>query len=291
MRTNPILQRIATLDPVKDHVEIVRLSYYYEFTWDTVRSLELAFLRTFAVPSIARLLAATQEFERAPQKRYDDTDLILSEILENGYDSERGRQALRRMNRIHSQFNISNDDMLYVLSTFVIEPYRWNQRFGYRPLCENEKIAMHAFWFELGKRMNIREVPATFEALRAFNRQYEEERFGYCEGGHQVANYMIRLFLSWYLPRWAFPLGRPFLLAILDEPLLRALGLPRSPDVAQWLAENTLKMRAWLLRFWPPRKRPKYRTQRKIRTYPDGYEVGELGAYPMRDEVEARWRK
>ena len=52
----------------------------------------------------------------------------MAEISKWGYDSERGREALRKMNRAHSRFDISNDDYLYVLSTFIYEPIRWMER-------------------------------------------------------------------------------------------------------------------------------------------------------------------
>jgi hypothetical protein len=73
----------------------------YEFPFDITRALEFALYRTFAVPRISALLDQTGEFTRHTQKRYDDTDLILSTIYEYGYDSDQGRAALRRMNRLH----------------------------------------------------------------------------------------------------------------------------------------------------------------------------------------------
>ena len=35
------------------------------------------------MPSIARVLAGTGEFTTRPRKRYDDTELLLAEILEH----------------------------------------------------------------------------------------------------------------------------------------------------------------------------------------------------------------
>jgi hypothetical protein len=52
---------------------------------------------------------------------YDNTDLIVSELMEWGYGSDRGKRALRRMNQLHGWFDIANDDFLYVLSTFIYE--------------------------------------------------------------------------------------------------------------------------------------------------------------------------
>ena len=102
--------------------------------------------RVRAVPNVRRAVdrgapRRTGEFGRAAQKRYDDTDLIVSTIVEAGYDSDAGKRAIRQMNRIHGRFEIANEDFLYVLSSFVFEPIRWNARFGWRPLIETEKLA------------------------------------------------------------------------------------------------------------------------------------------------------
>ena len=122
MPRSRVLDEIRGLDPVADHQRIVFLSTRVDFPFDTTRALELALFRTFAVPSIGELLYSTGEFTQRAQKRYDDTVLILAELLEWGYDSERGREALRRINRFHGKYEIPNEDFLYVLSTFHLEP-------------------------------------------------------------------------------------------------------------------------------------------------------------------------
>src|SRR5437588_3893226 len=164
-----ILNQIRMLDPVKDHQRIVYLSTCFEFPFDTTRSLEFALYRTYCVPSVSGLLDKTGEFLERPQKRYDDTDIIVSELMEWGYDSERGKRALRRMNQIHGRFAIANSDYLYVLSTFVFEPIRWNARFGWRPMCVQERLAQFYFWREVGRRMNIKDLPATYEEFERYN--------------------------------------------------------------------------------------------------------------------------
>src|SRR5579862_6951862 len=111
------LAEIRRLDPVRDAQRIVFIDASLEFPWDTQRALELAFYRTYAVPSIAELLASTHELTDRPQKRYDDTQILIAAFCELGYDSDLGRRALRQMNRIHGRFAIANDDFLYVLST------------------------------------------------------------------------------------------------------------------------------------------------------------------------------
>src|SRR6188474_1494312 len=144
------LREIRRLDPVADHQRIAYLDACFEFPWDTTRSLELALFRAFGVAKGSALLAETGEFTERTQKRYDDTVLMLSEMLEHGYDSPRGRAAMRQMNRLHGHYAIPNDEFLYVLSTFIYEPIRWITRFGWRPMVEQEKQATFYFWVEIG---------------------------------------------------------------------------------------------------------------------------------------------
>jgi hypothetical protein len=124
------LQEIERLDPSTEYERIVYLLGAYEFAWDIEKALEFALFRTYGVPSISGLLSKTGAFRDDTQKRYDDTELLLSEIGENGQDSDRGQAAMERINDMHGRYRISNGDMLYVLSTFVTEPKHWLDRFG-----------------------------------------------------------------------------------------------------------------------------------------------------------------
>jgi len=265
------LAQIRRLDPVVDHVRIVHLDVCFEFPWDTTRALELALFRTFAVPSIGELLASTGEFAGRPRKRYDDTDLLISSFAEAGYDSDEGRRAIRRMNRIHSRFGIGNDDFLYVLSTFVFEPIRWNARFGWRPVVEVERQATFEFWREVARRMAIRELPESYEAFEQFNVDFERDRFAYSEGGRRVADATLRMFSR------GVPGVRRALCAVLDEPLLAALRLERPTAAERRIAEAALRARSHVVRRLPPRKRPRLRTAMRRPSYPGGWTIEELG--------------
>ena len=72
------------------------------------------------------------------------------------------------------------------LSTFVYEPIRWNQRFGWRPLCAQERLGYFHFWRQVGRRMNIRDVPADYDAFECYNREYERKHFRFTEANARV---------------------------------------------------------------------------------------------------------
>jgi hypothetical protein len=273
-----ILDEIRRLDPVADHHRIAYLTSLHEFPWDTIRSLELALFRAFAAAKGTPLLAGTGEFTTRTQKRYDDTVLILAEILEHGYDSERGRAALRRMNQMHGRHPIPNDEFMYVLSTFVFDPIRWNERFGWRPLLRAEKVASFHFWREIARRMAIRDVPDDYESLERYYDEYPLQHYRFAPENNDLARATRDLLLGWYLPKPLWPIGRPFVHALLDDRLLDAVGLPRPHRLVRRVAEGALRLRGRIVRHLPPRRRPRLITRQRHRTYPRGYTIEDLGA-------------
>ena len=269
---------INTLDPQRDCQEISYLFTAYEFPWDVTRSLELALFRVFGVAKGTPLLVQTGEFVQRTQKRYDDTVLILSEILEHGYDSARGQAALVRMNKQHGRYTIPNDEYVYTLSTFILEPVRWVERYGWRQVTDIERQSAFYFWTELGRRMGIRDMPGSFEAFDAFNRAYEKAQFRYSPDNEVIAVATRNLMLSWVLPRPLWGVGAPFVHALIDDELLAAVGLRPAPKWLQRLVRGSVWLRGRFLRLLPPRRRPRLLTHEPNRTYKHGYTIGELGA-------------
>ena len=271
-----ILRQIAALDPERDHERIVFLSTCYEFPFDTTRSLEFALFRTFCVPRIAALLDRTGEFRERAQKRYDDTDIIVSELLEHGYSSERGSRALARMNQQHGRFVIANDDFRYVLSTFVFEPIRGNARFGWRPMIVTERLALFWFWRAVGERMGINDIPDEYDAFERYNIEYERRHFRYTDANRRVGAATLEMFASWF-PRPVRPLARHAMYAIMDDPVIEGFGFRKPSAGMRRLVTAVLRLRARLLRLLPPRRSPRLRTAMRHRSYPDGYRIDDLG--------------
>jgi ER-bound oxygenase mpaB/B'/Rubber oxygenase, catalytic domain len=278
------LHRIEQLDPVRDNGQICRLIAGYEFPWDTTRALEVALFRTFCIPSISKLLDRTGEFRLRTQKRYDDTALIISSIMKWGYDSPQGAEMIQRMNRIHGHFKIGNEDFLYVLSTFIYEPIRWIDRFGWRPLSEKEKLACFYFWNAVGERMQIHEIPPTYEAFERFMLDYERQYLQYSESNRQVGQATLNLFLSWF-PSFLNPLLKPCVYALLDNTMLDAFGFSHPPASIRHLVANTLKLRGSVVKMLPARAQPDFYVDQPQRSYPKGYKLTDLGPPHMLDSL------
>lgn len=270
------LDRLAGLDPEGDAQRIVHRLACYEFPWDLTRSLEIALFRTFCVPAISGLLDRTGEFRNRAQQRYDDTDILISELMESGYDSDRGRRALHRINQQHARFQIANEEFLYVLSTFIYEPIRWNARFGWRLLSRRECSALFHFWRSVGLRMGIRHIPHDDTEFEEFNLRYESTHFRYADCNHRIGCSVLEMFCGWF-PRPLRRAVRHSILSLLDDSVIEAFGFLPPPRWFRMLVYRMLRLRAAMIRILPKRRRPRLRTRRKHPTYPDGYRIEQLG--------------
>jgi len=275
------LERIRRMDPYEDASEIYRLMTAYEFPWDFTRSLELALYRTYAVPSIGRLLAETAELTDRSQKRYDDTSLLLDAVVEHGFGSEEGRTAIRRINQMHRSYDITNDDMRYVLCTFVVMPRRWIDAYAWRRLSRHEIVASVVHYRTLGRHMGITDIPETYEEFEACLDAYEEAHFGWDEGARRVSDATIDLMASWY-PGPLAPLLKASTRALLDESLLRAFRYPAPGAATRTLVRGAVRLRGRAVRLLPPRRAPHFARQNwEIKGYPGGYRLADLGTRPI----------
>ncbi|AJE43882.1 oxygenase MpaB family protein [Streptomyces nodosus] len=281
MRRFERLEQIRRLDPARDALEIYRLSSAYEFPWDYTRALELALYRTYAVPSIGRLLAGTAELTDRTQRRYDDTTLLLDTVVEHGFDSDEGRTAIRRINQMHRSYDIGDDDMRYVLCTFVVMPKRWIDAYGWRRLSRHETVASAVYYRTLGRHMGIKDVPETYEEFEDCLDTYEESHFAWDPGACRVSDATLGLMASWY-PRPLAPLLRLTTLSLLDDPLLKAFRYEPPSDTARTLVRRAVRARGRLVRLMPPRRAPHFARQNwEIKSYPNGYRIADLGTRPV----------
>ena len=273
--------RNDALDPETDYVEIYQNLALYEFSWDFTQSLSFALFRTYAVPSIGRLLDETGAFTRQVQQRYDDTALLLEAPFLHGFDSAKGKTALRRINQMHRAYDISNDDFRYVLSTFVVVPKRWLDDYGWRPLSDTELRATVNYYRALGRHMGIKDVPETYDEFMHLLDDYERAHFDFDAGGRRVADSTLALMTTFY-PR---PLRKPvevFSRALMDQPLLDAFGYVEPGPLARKVSRAAMKARARVLRHTPSNRRPVYTADLpRIKSYPDGYDLADLGTRPV----------
>jgi hypothetical protein len=255
-----------------------RLSHIH-FPWDINKALEFALLQSFAAPSISGLLERTGEFTGRTLKRYDDTAILIREVMSNGLDSNRATRAFARINAMHGRYRIANADFLYVLSTFAFTPLDWLDRFGRRGMTDEEREDWFLYWREFGRRMGIASLPEDARAFREFAAGYEKERFALAPSNRAVAQRTIDLLLhQYFVPPFLYPAGRAFVMALCPPHLVEALGYPETSRALRFLAARAMGLRRGLIRSLPPNTRPKP-IEFGLKTYPEGYNIEELGTF------------
>ncbi|KAG0359748.1 hypothetical protein BG005_000204 [Podila minutissima] len=281
-----------------------------EFPYLNTVALEFALFKTYSIPSISKILAATRQFTSNCLKRADDTSLILAEMnqtysrkllretlegktdpAEDLNDLKRSQMATERLNWIHGHYPIKQEDYLYTLALFILEPGSWIDRFEWRPLSELERNAMLALWFENGQNMKIQNIPTSYEAVAEWSEAFEREYMVYAPSNVAIANSTVNHLLS-RAPAAVHPFGRKVVSALLTPRLRKAFDMPAPSRRFVAMIETALWLRGGFIKYFMlPRKIPVVRTAPRANqegryvprfnkyepVYPNGYTIDELG--------------
>jgi ER-bound oxygenase mpaB/B'/Rubber oxygenase, catalytic domain len=270
------------LDPAVDYHRIYRHMVLREF-WPEARvGLNLAFYRTYAVPSIAGLLLATGELTGRPVKRAYDTGLIMYELIAGGIDDPRGRRVLAALNRMHRAHDIGDAEYRYVLGTLVFIPSRWIDRYGPRRLYPQEREATFQFYRRVGAAMHIEGIPASREAFEAEFDEYERVHFAFDPAARTLIastrDLMVqRLPASLRRFGWVRRAAGAATDTMLDPPVRAALGVPEPGRAFEAAVHGLLRLRGWVRRFAKVPDADRWKPGDANAAYPDGYTLDQLG--------------
>jgi hypothetical protein len=268
------------MDPQTEWAQIYGITTGHEFPWDSQRAGEIALVHTYAVPEIGELLARTRQFIDHTEKRVDDTAIILVEAGNYIGGETDDPTAIRRLNRMHGAYEIPNDQMLYVLTTFVVVTRRWIDRNGYRPVMDAEVEAMVRYWQRMGELMNISDIPADYAGFAAYLDAYERERFGFSPGGRAVSDATFTLIQERF-PAPLRALVHQVIMSMIAPHLRRALGYADPPDVISNVVRAALSARKRLVGLLPARRDYVSPLDRMpLPTYPRGYDLAQVGTFP-----------
>ncbi|GAA2606010.1 oxygenase MpaB family protein [Paractinoplanes durhamensis] len=272
------LARTRTLDPARDYEQIFRTMLRFEFPWDLRLALNLAFNRSFSVPAVAEILIGTGELTERPRKRADDTGILMYEMVLHGFDHPRARAAIRRVNQIHRPYrHVSPDEYVYVLAAGVVLPLRWLDRYGWRRPCCHEREATYQYFRELGRHMNVTGMPASLAETEAWFESYDRTHLIPNEAAATIERTTRERMLK-RLPRPLSPLGNSLVSAIYDERQRKVAGLATPPWPVRAALHTALTTRSRLIRhLHRPRPVGLFEDGIPTRTYPDGYDISQVG--------------
>lgn len=294
IRTKRWDQEIARRDPKQDAQEIVSILANWVFPLEILVAMELAQLRTFSIPSISQILHATREYECRGVKRLDDTRAIMIEIFRYAHGSDEQQEMIDHLNAIHSLYCITNDDYLYVLTTFMFDPGLFIERFGFRGLKPREWDAFFYLYQDLGERMGIKEIPQTRQEMWAWRCAYEDEHQCYHAANEAVARGFLASVRE-VLPPPLRPFGTLLPLALIDDHrLLKSLGLTRPSKAWETLVVQGLKQAGRISKVINPFQEKGVEHWPSIYenypTYPNGYERLQLGPARVLELLRRRRR-
>ncbi|MGW5114284.1 oxygenase MpaB family protein [Streptomyces noursei] len=215
-----------TIEEEQEAQAVYREMALTHFPGDVKLGLNLGFYRTFAVPSIARVLAGTGKLTKQPRVRAKATGELMYTLIEHGLDTGEGEAAVQKLIRLHSGLAVSNEDFVYVLAAFCITPVRWIDTHGWRRTNQAEKRATHTFYSLLAERMGITDVPDSFEEFTAWMDAFEVRTFRSTAEGHSLVT-ATRSLLSDRMPGLLSPLANGIFTCLLGERLRRTFELPR----------------------------------------------------------------
>lgn len=176
--------------------------------------------------------------EATASKRAADTGVILTEVVLHRPSDPRSLDGIARMNYLHGLYRksgkISDEDMLYTLSLFALEPIRWTKQFEWREVNFVERAAMGTYWRYMGDAM---EIPLAsldsaktgwsdglhfLEDLEKWSLAYESKFMVPAETNRTVAKGTIDIGL-FNVPKIFHGIALPFVAALLQAHLRRAM--------------------------------------------------------------------
>ncbi|KAJ3339005.1 hypothetical protein HDU83_007841 [Entophlyctis luteolus] len=219
------------------YITSIGLATDFPFLYRT--ALEFGLFKTYGIPSIAKLLVATKQLTHHTCRRYDDTDLIVNHFYESP-ESPAGLLAIQRLNHLHGKYNIKNDDFLYTLAIFIVEPIRWIEKYGFRKLHQNEIHAQFIIFQDMGRKMNIADVFDSYNSAAKFIDEYERIYVSaFCEESRILADATSELFLS-IVPTFMHPTSRLAIWAVCPPKLRTVMGFPHPSHFVEMIVEGTL---------------------------------------------------
>ncbi|KAJ7248666.1 hypothetical protein C8J57DRAFT_1672386, partial [Mycena rebaudengoi] len=161
---------------------------------------------------------------------------------------------------LHAKYKISNEDYLYTLALFAFEPATWAEKYGWRPHSPLERYAWFVYWEEIGRRMNIKDIPPTSEEFQAWAKAYEAEHMIPAESNRDVAKYTTGELL-FMVPTVMRPFAERIIVSLLEDGPdcndFSSYRQPKPPAYCTYLIRATLGLMAYTQRFLLlPRRKP-----------------------------------
>lgn len=159
-------------------------------------------------------------------------------MVGNSPTSQRAYISLARTRFLHSGYRASgkilDDDMLYTLALFALEPIRFINTYEWRTLSDLERCAIGTFWKSAGDALDISysALPSGatgfqdglqwLEEISAWSAAYEERCMVPDQKNRETADQTTAV-IVYMLPKILHPVGLQFVSFMMDDRLRKAM--------------------------------------------------------------------
>lgn len=159
-------------------------------------------------------------------------------MVGNSPTSARAYASLARTRFLHSGYRASGkileDDMLYTLALFALQPIKFIDKFEWRKLSDLERCAIGTFWKSIGDALEISYAPLPsgesgfvdgiqwLEEIEAWSEEYEERCMVPDVKNRETADQTTAVLL-YMLPKALHPIGLQFVSFMMDDRLRKAM--------------------------------------------------------------------
>lgn len=271
------LREIESLDPVKD-CQRVHWLHMEDFKAAAAFQVTGGLYITYAAPRMSRILHQSGELENRILKRLVDTILLDETQKRHGYGPGPGRDALRRVNEMHKKYDIHPDDFVLINCFDAVLRIWLAETYGWRPLSDNERIAIVEFFKLRGSYMAGKgKHPETYEGMAEFVENWKKEQLRFEPQNKILADSLMEFILS-DVPTIFRPIARAFFLSVgPDERLITNCHHEMPPVWVQKICRAAMKVYGHAD---PLTDGLMPQTQKLVdRVYPNGYSIDRLGTH------------
>lgn len=263
-------EQVQRLDPVRD---ATRIYHYvsYEFRAEQKLFAVLFETRPLLLPANAMFFHSTGEFIHRAFQRINDTVMFFSNMLEWGLESKRGREAIARVNAIHGRYAAPNDAFRFILGGLMFVPVLWNQKLGWRPFTQVERLGWFNAFAQMGRAMNIRGISDDYDIEFEWWREMSSCAGGTTEATQRAFVEIVIQVLATYQSELRIPILSA-VIAGMDDWQREGMDLPPAPESVVAEVRQALKVIGQATASLP-------RTPwiRSLQPYPLYYKIEEIG--------------
>jgi len=199
--------------------------YYHKYRSSFRLGTYIALLKTMSIAHLVKQLYGASTLPSQTFSRLSKTRHFIKVLIQSNIDSPESKKIIEHINHVHAGITASNEDYLYVLSVFILEPMRLNRIIGKRCMQDAEITTLIAFWHAVGVRMNISNLPLTESCWITFQQNYEAKHQTYSPEGHALALKSLQEVVKLSLPFGIRSIAKQLILGAVTKQTLSSLGL------------------------------------------------------------------